>query len=155
MIGGALAAGGASALNQVIDREIDGLMQRTAKRPLPSGALTPAEGLAYGLGACLAAFFILAGFVNLLAAVLSLAGMIYYVLLYSLWLKHATVQNIVIGGGAAPSRRWWAGRQRPADWTFLRCSCSRLFSCGRRRTFGRWPLCVRNDYARAGVPMLP
>ncbi|TLN17844.1 hypothetical protein FDZ74_07280, partial [bacterium] len=79
MIGGALAAGGSSALNQYIDRELDKNMQRTAKRPLPDGRLTPAEGLAYGLGACLLSFFLMAGFVNLLAAILSLAGMIYYV----------------------------------------------------------------------------
>ena len=88
LLGGALAAGGASALNQYIDRSADSAMQRTSSRPLPSGVLTPAEGLAYGIGACLVAFFLLAGFVNLLAAVLSFAGMIYYVLIYSIWLKY-------------------------------------------------------------------
>ncbi|MHB8817977.1 MAG: heme o synthase [Bellilinea sp.] len=155
MIGGALAAGGASALNQVIDREIDGQMQRTAKRPLPSGALTPAEGLAYGLGACLAAFFILAGFVNLLAAVLSLAGMIYYVLLYSVWLKHATVQNIVIGGGAGaiPPLVGWA-----AATGSLNIPSLFLFAIVFMWTPPHfWALAIvrKNDYARAGVPMLP
>lgn len=155
MIGGALAAGGASALNQVIDREIDGLMQRTAKRPLPSGALSPAEGLAYGLGACLAAFFILAGFVNLLAAVLSLAGMIYYVLLYSVWLKHATVQNIVIGGGAGaiPPLVGWAAATGRLDIPALF-----LFAIVFMWTPPHfWALAIvrKNDYARAGVPMLP
>jgi len=155
MIGGALAAGGASALNQVIDRVIDGQMQRTAKRPLPSGALTPAEGLAYGLGACLAAFFILAGFVNLLAAVLSLAGMIYYVLLYSVWLKYATVQNIVIGGGAGaiPPLVGWA-----AATGSLNIPSLFLFAIVFMWTPPHfWALAIvrKNDYARAGVPMLP
>ncbi len=155
MIGGALAAGGASALNQVIDREIDGQMQRTANRPLPSGALTPAEGLAYGLGACLAAFFILAGFVNLLAAVLSLAGMIYYVLLYSVWLKHATVQNIVIGGGAGaiPPLVGWA-----AATGSLNIPSLFLFAIVFIWTPPHfWALAIvrKNDYARAGIPMLP
>lgn len=155
MVGGALAAGGASALNQVIDREIDGRMQRTAKRPIPSGSLTPAEGLAYGLGACLAAFFILAGFVNLLAAVLSLAGMVYYVLLYSVWLKHATVQNIVIGGGAGaiPPLVGWA-----AATGSLNIPSLFLFAIIFMWTPPHfWALAIvrKSDYARAGVPMLP
>lgn len=155
MLGGALAAGGSSALNQVIDRKIDGYMQRTANRPLPSGALTIAEGLAYGLGACLAAFFILAGFVNLLAAVLSLAGMIYYVLLYSVWLKHATVQNIVIGGGAGaiPPLVGWAAAAGSLNVPSLF-----LFAIVFMWTPPHfWALAIvrKNDYARAGVPMLP
>lgn len=155
MVGGFLAAGGASALNHVIDREVDGRMQRTAKRPLPSGALTPAEGLAYGLGACLAAFFIMAGFVNLLAAVLSLAGMIYYVLLYSILLKHATAQNIVIGGGAGaiPPLVGWA-----AATGSLNIPALFLFAIVFLWTPPHfWSLAIvrKNDYARAGVPMLP
>jgi heme o synthase len=110
MLGGALAAGGSSALNQFIDREIDKAMQRTAKRPLPDGRLTPAEGVAYGAGAVVLSFFLLASFVNLIAALLSLAGAVYYVLLYSIWLKRLTVQNIVIGGGAGaiPPLVGWA-----------------------------------------------
>ncbi|MDX1379089.1 MAG: heme o synthase, partial [Anaerolineales bacterium] len=100
LLGGALAAGGSSALNQYIDRELDKNMQRTAKRPMADGRLTHAEGLAFGLGLSLISYYILAAFVNPLAALLSLAGIIYYVILYSVWLKKATVQNIVIGGGA-------------------------------------------------------
>ncbi|HEX9331389.1 MAG TPA: UbiA family prenyltransferase, partial [Anaerolineales bacterium] len=100
LIGGSLAAGGSSALNQYIDRELDKNMQRTAKRPLADGRLTDAEGLAFGLALSLMSYYVLACFVNGLAALLSLAGIIYYVILYSLWLKKATVQNIVIGGGA-------------------------------------------------------
>ena len=155
LLGGALAAGGASALNQYVDRKIDGRMQRTAGRPLPSGVLTPAEGLAYGLGACLAAFFLLAGFVNLLAAVLSLTGMIYYVLVYSIWLKYATVQNIVIGGGAGaiPPLVGWAAATGslnvPALFLFA------LVFMWTPPHFWALALVRSKDYARAGVPMLP
>lgn len=155
MLGGALAAGGSSALNQYIDRELDKRMQRTAKRPLPAGRLTPAEGLAYGLGACLLAFFLMAGFVNLLAALLSLAGMIYYVLLYSIWLKHATVQNIVIGGGAGaiPPLVGWAAATGslnvPSMFLFA------LIFLWTPAHFWALALVREKDYARGGVPMLP
>ena len=155
MLGGALAAGGASALNQYIDRETDKAMQRTQNRPLPGGRLKPAEGLAYGLAACLAAFFLLAGFVNLLAAVLSLAGMVYYVLLYSVWLKHVTVQNIVIGGGAGaiPPLVGWAavtgGLDIPALFLFA------IVFLWTPPHFWALALVRRSDYARGGVPMLP
>lgn len=155
MIGGALAAGGASALNQYIDRELDKRMQRTARRPLPSGRLTPAEGLAYGLAACLLAFFLMASFVNLLAAVLSLAGMIYYVLLYSIWLKHATVQNIVIGGGAGaiPPLVGWAAATGSLNVPSLFLFA--LVFLWTPAHFWALALVRQNDYARGGVPMLP
>jgi protoheme IX farnesyltransferase len=155
MVGGALAAGGASALNQYLDRETDKAMQRTQKRPIPDGRLKPPEGLAYGLGACLAAFFLLAGYVNLLAAVLSLLGMIYYVLLYSVWLKHLTVQNIVIGGGAGaipPLVGWAAVTGRldiPAFFLFA------IIFFWTPPHFWALALVRRNDYARGNVPMLP
>ena len=85
-------------------------MQRTSQRPLAAGRMSAAEGLSFGLALCLASYYILAGFVNLTAALLSLAGIFYYVLFYSLWLKKATVQNIVIGGGAGaiPPMVGWA-----------------------------------------------
>jgi len=155
LLGGALAAGGSSALNQYIDRQIDGAMQRTAKRPIPAGILTPAEGLAYGIAACLAAFFLLAGFVNLLAALLAVAGMIYYVLIYSIWLKHLTVQNIVIGGGAGaiPPLVGWA-----AATGSLNIPSLFLFALVFMWTpphFWALALVRARDYARAGVPMLP
>lgn len=155
LLGGALAAGGASALNQYIDREIDGEMQRTARRPLPDGRLTPGEGLAYGLAACLLSFFLLAGFVNLLAALLSLAGMIYYVLLYSVWLKRLTVQNIVIGGGAGaiPPLVGWAAATGGLDVPALV-----LFAIIFMWTpphFWALALVRRKDYARVNIPMLP
>ena len=155
LLGGALAAGGSSALNQYIDRETDKDMQRTAKRPLPDGRLMPAEGLAYGLGACLAAFFLLAGTVNLLTALLSLAGMVYYVLIYSIWLKHITVQNIVIGGGAGaiPPLVGWAaatgGLNVPALFLFA------IIFFWTPPHFWALALVRRKDYARGRVPMLP
>ncbi len=155
LIGGALAAGGSSALNQFIDRETDRVMQRTAKRPLPDGRLKPAEALAYGLGACLVAFFLLAGLVNLLSAVLALLGMIYYVLIYSVWLKHITVQNIVIGGGAGaiPPLVGWA-----AATGALNVPSLFLFAIIFLWTpphFWALALIRRKDYARGKVPMLP
>ncbi|RPJ50161.1 MAG: protoheme IX farnesyltransferase [Chloroflexi bacterium] len=155
LLGGALAAGGSSALNQFIDRETDKDMQRTARRPLPDGRLYPAEGLAYGLGACLAAFFLLAGQVNLLAAVLSFTGMIYYVLIYSIWLKRLTVQNIVIGGGAGaiPPLVGWAAATGslnvPAMFLFA------IIFFWTPPHFWALALVRRNDYARGRVPMLP
>jgi protoheme IX farnesyltransferase len=155
LLGGALAAGGSSALNQYIDRELDKRMQRTAKRPLAEGRLTDAEGLAFGLGLSLTSYYVLACFVNGLAALLSLAGIIYYVILYSLWLKKATVQNIVIGGGAGaiPPLVGYAAATGYLDWTALI-----LFAIIFMWTPPHfWALAIvrMKDYERAGVPMLP
>ncbi len=155
LIGGALAAGGSSALNQYIDRELDKNMQRTAKRPLADGRLTNAEGLAFGLGLSLVSYYVLACFVNGLAALLSLAGIIYYVILYSLWLKKATVQNIVIGGGAGaiPPLVGYAAATGHLDWTAWI-----LFAIIFMWTPPHfWALAIvrMRDYERAGVPMMP
>ena len=155
LIGGALAAGGSSALNQYIDRELDKHMQRTAKRPLADGRLTNAEGLAFGLGLSLISYYVLACFVNGLAALLSLAGIIYYVILYSLWLKKATVQNIVIGGGAGaiPPMVGYAAATGHLDWTAWI-----LFAIIFMWTPPHfWALAIvrMKDYEKAGVPMLP
>lgn len=155
MLGGALAAGGSSAINQYIDRDLDRHMQRTSKRPLSARRMTPAEGLAFGLALCLMAFFLMAGFVNLLAALLSLAGMIYYVLLYSILLKKATVQNIVIGGGAGaipPMVGWAAATGHLAIPSLFLFAIVFLWTPPHF-----WALAIvrQKDYARAGVPMLP
>jgi len=155
LLGGALAAGGSSALNQYIDRELDRHMQRTAKRPLADGRLTDAEGLAFGLGMSLVSYYILACFVNGLAALLSLAGIVYYVILYSLWLKKATVQNIVIGGGAGaiPPMVGYAAATGHLGWTAWI-----LFAIIFMWTPPHfWALAIvrMKDYERAGVPMLP
>lgn len=155
LIGGALAAGGSSALNQYIDRELDKHMQRTAKRPLADRRLADAEGLSFGLGLSLVSYYILACFVNGLAALLSLAGIIYYVILYSLWLKKATVQNIVIGGGAGaiPPMVGYAAATGHLDWTAWI-----LFAIIFMWTPPHfWALAIvrMKDYEKAGVPMLP
>lgn len=155
LLGGALAASGSSALNQYIDRELDKNMQRTAKRPLADGRLTDAEGLAFGLALSLISYYLLACFVNGLAALLSLAGIIYYVILYSLWLKKATVQNIVIGGGAGaiPPMVGYAAATGNLDWTAWI-----LFAIIFMWTPPHfWALAIvrMKDYQRAGVPMMP
>ena len=155
LLGGALAAAGSSALNQYIDRELDKNMQRTAKRPLADGRLTAAEGLSYGLALCLISYYVMAGFVNLLAALLSLAGIFYYVIFYSMLLKKATVQNIVIGGGAGaiPPMVGWAaatGHLGLAAWI--------LFAIVFMWTPPHfWALAIvrMKDYEKARVPMMP
>ncbi|MEX1071033.1 MAG: heme o synthase, partial [Anaerolineales bacterium] len=155
LLGGALAAGGSGAINQYIDRETDQRMTRTAKRPIAAGRLTPAQGYAFGLALLVISFYILAGFVNLLAALLSLAGMIYYIIVYSVWLKHATVQNIVIGGGAGaiPPLVGWAAvtgdLSIPAFFLFA------IIFMWTPPHFWALALIKQKDYARAGVPMLP
>ena len=113
-----MAAGGSGAINQYIDRDLDKLMRRTAKRPLAAQRLTPAEGLAFGIGLCLLSFYLLAVFTNLLAAFLSVVGMFYYVWVYSILLKRSTVQNIVIGGGAGaiPPLVGWAAATGNLRW---------------------------------------
>jgi heme o synthase len=155
LIGGAMAAGGSGAVNQYIDRFDDQKMQRTERRPIPSGRLTPGEGLAFGVGLCLASFYLVIAFVNFLAALLVLAGIIYYVLIYSIFLKKATVQNIVIGGGAGaiPPLVGWA-----AATGSLNIPSLFLFAVVFMWTpphFWALALVRSKDYARAGVPMLP
>ncbi|MBE0686267.1 MAG: protoheme IX farnesyltransferase [Anaerolineaceae bacterium] len=155
MLGGALAAGGASAINQYIDREIDLSMQRTAKRPLPSRRLHPAEALALGISEIILSFYVFVAFVNLNSALLAMAGMIYYVFIYSSWLKHITVQNIVIGGGAGaiPPLVGWAaatgGLNIPSLLLFA------LVFLWTPPHFWALALVRKNDYARASIPMMP
>ncbi len=155
LLGGALAAGGAQAINMFVDRDIDRLMQRTAKRPLPAGRLTPAEGLAWGLALCTISVYIVAGFVNGLAALLVLGGILYYVVVYTLVLKRTSAQNIVIGGGAGalPPMVGWAAAAGS-----LNLEALMLFVLVFLWTPPHfWALAIvrLKDYARAGVPMLP
>ena len=155
LLGGFMAAGGSGAINQYIDREDDNKMQRTQKRPIPSGRLTSGEGLAFGVAMALASFYLMVAMVNFLAALLSLAGIVYYVLLYSIFLKKTTVQNIVIGGGAGaiPPLVGWA-----AATGSLNIPSLFLFAVIFMWTpphFWALALVRRKDYARAGVPMLP
>jgi heme o synthase len=155
LLGGALAAGGSSALNQYIDRELDKNMQRTARRPLAAGRMPAAEGLAYGLALCLISYYVLACMVNLTAALLSLAGIFYYVVFYSILLKKATVQNIVIGGGAGaiPPMVGWAaatGHLSLAAWILFL-----IIFMWTPPHFWALAIVRLRDYEKAGVPMLP
>jgi heme o synthase len=155
MLGGALSAGGAGAINQFIDRDLDRLMKRTEHRPLPAGRLRSNEGLIYGMISCLSGLLILAGFVNLLSAALSLIGMIYYLLIYTAWLKRLSIYNIVIGGGAGavPILVGWA-----AATGRLEINALLLFAVVFLWTPAHfWSLALqhRDEYARAGIPILP
>ncbi|HET6845223.1 MAG TPA: heme o synthase, partial [Anaerolineales bacterium] len=155
LLGGALAAAGSSALNQYIDRDLDRNMQRTARRPLPSGRLTAAEALSFGLALCLSGYYLLAGMVNFTAALLALAGIVYYVLFYSVLLKRATVQNIVVGGGAGaiPPMVGWAaatGHLDLAAWILFL-----IIFMWTPPHFWALAIVRKKDYENAGVPMLP
>ena len=155
LLGGALAAGGSGAINQYIDRFDDLKMQRTSHRPIPAGRLTPGEGLAFGVLIAIASFYLMVAFVNFLAALLTLAGIIYYVLIYSILLKKATVLNIVIGGGAGGIPPLVG---RAAATGSLNVPALFLFAVIFMWTpphFWALALVRSKDYARAGIPMLP
>ena len=155
LVGGALAAGGANTINCWIERDRDQLMRRTRHRPLPSGTVDPARALLFGLALEAAAFGMLWGVANLLAAVLALAATLFYVFVYTIWLKPRTVQNIVIGGaaGAVPVLVGWAAVTAsvasPA-WVLFA-----VVFCWTPAHFWALALRYREDYAAAGFPMLP
>jgi len=156
VLGGALSCGGASALNHVLDRDIDRLMgPRTASRPVAAGRIAPAGATVFGLALLALSFLVLAMFANLLAAALALAGGVYYVLVYTLWLKRTTPQNIVIGGaaGAIPALAGWA-----AATGRLGLGAVFLFVIVLLWTpphFWALSLLLAPGYAAADVPMLP
>ena len=156
VLGGALSCGGASALNHVLDRDIDRLMgPRTASRPVAAGRIAPARATAFGLALLAVSFVVLAVFANLLAAVLALAGGLYYVVIYTLWLKRTTPQNIVIGGaaGAIPALAGWAAANGR-----LGLGAAFLFLIVLLWTpphFWALSLLLAPGYAAADVPMLP
>ena len=155
LLGGALAAGGANAINQYFERDLDRAMKRTENRPLPAGRLTPAGVLGFGSAACLAALGILAGLVNWPAALLALGGMIYYLIIYTLWLKRRTVHNIVIGGGAGamPVLVGWAAATGTLSWGVLVPAA--LVLLWTPAHFWALALARQDDYAAAGIPMRP
>ena len=155
VVGGTLSAGGANAINMVVDRDIDALMERTKNRPLVTGVITPRAALTFAIGIEVLAFVWLAVFVNLLSAVLALGACCFYVFVYTLWLKRTSTQNIVIGGaaGAAPVLIGWS-------------SVTNTVSLAAVVLFGVvffwtpphfWALAIKykDDYGKAGVPMLP
>ena len=155
LLGGALAAAGAGAINCWIDRDLDGAMLRTRRRPLPDGRIAPRHALLFGIALGVAAFVLLAFWVNVLAATLAISGLLFYVFVYTLWLKRWTVQNIVIGGaaGAVPPVVGWAAVTHRIDLTAIY-----LFAVIFLWTpphFWALALRLKGDYARAQVPMLP
>jgi protoheme IX farnesyltransferase len=154
-LGGALSAGGAGAINHWFDRDIDALMERTANRPVPSGRVAPAAALTYGIVLGALSFLLLSVTVNLLSAALALSGLLGYVLVYTMWLKRSTPQNIVIGGaaGAVPPLVGWA-----AVTGSLSLDAFLLFAIVFVWTpshFWALSLLMKDEYARVGVPMLP
>jgi heme o synthase len=155
VVGGSLSAGGAAAVNHVWDRDIDAQMARTATRPVASGRVRPGAALAYGLALQALSFLLLATTVNLLSAFLALAGFLGYVLVYTIWLKRRTPQNIVIGGaaGAVPPLVGWAAVTGGLDPAALY-----LFAIVFYWTpphFWALSLLMKDEYARVGVPMMP
>jgi protoheme IX farnesyltransferase len=155
LVGGALAAGGANAINMVVDRDIDKLMQRTRNRPLVTGAMTPRAALVFALVLEVVAFIELWTAVNLLSAVLAVSATGFYVFVYTLWLKRISSQNIVIGGaaGAVPVLVGWAAVTDSLGWAPVV-----LFGIIFIWTPPHfWALAIkyRDDYESAGVPMLP
>jgi len=155
VVGGTLAAGGANAINMVVDRDIDRLMERTKDRPLVTGAMSPRAALRFAIGLEVAAFALLWGTVNLLSAVLAVAACLFYVFVYTLWLKRTSSRNIVIGGaaGAVPVLIGWSAVTGSLDWAPVI-----LFGIIFYWTPPHfWALAIRyrDDYAAADVPMLP
>ncbi|MGI8792068.1 MAG: heme o synthase [Acidimicrobiales bacterium] len=155
LTGGTLAAGGANAINMYIDRDIDAIMKRTANRPLVTGAVSPTSALVFAISLEVLAFAVLVLFVNLLSAVLAVSATLFYVFVYTMWLKRSSTQNIVIGGaaGAVPVLVGWS-----AVTGTLSLAPLVLFALIFLWTPPHfWALAIkyRDDYAAAGVPMLP
>ena len=155
VLGGTMAAGGANAINMYVDRDIDAIMKRTRNRPLVTGVIEPRNALVFALAVESLAFVWLWGFVNLLSAVLALSACLFYVFVYTLWLKRTSTSNIVIGGaaGAAPVLIGWSAVTDQLSWApFVLFGV--MFFCTPPHF---WALAIRykDDYAAAEVPMLP
>jgi heme o synthase len=151
----ALACGGASALNHVLDRDIDTHMKRTAGRPVASGRIPPERALEFGLALSALSYVVLTSFVNVLAAVLALVGNLFYVVVYTRWLKRSTPQNIVIGGaaGAVPPLVGYAAAT--GDLTLVALALFLIVFLWTPPHFWALALLIKRDYAAAGIPMLP
>ena len=154
-IGGALGAGGANAINHFLDQDIDSIMSRTVRRPVASQRIPPISALVFGLGLNVGAFFVLTYWVNLLAACLTLSATLFYVLVYTGWLKRNTPQNIVIGGaaGSIPPMVGWAAVTGSLELPALYMFTIIFFWTPPHL----WALAqmIQDDYQEAGVPMLP
>ena len=153
--GGALAAGGAHALNHYIERDSDSLMRRTKKRPVASGRVSPQEAMWFGIALNVIAFVLLTVLVNPLAAALTLSATLFYVFVYTIALKRKTPQNIVIGGaaGAVPPLAAWAAVtgtvELPAIYLFA------IIFFWTPPHFWALALMIKDDYLSAGIPMMP
>ena len=155
LFGGALAAGGANTINCWIERDRDHLMKRTRHRPLPAGDVEPTAALVFGLVLEIVAFGFLWATANLLAASLAVSAMLFYVFVYTIWLKPRSPQNIVVGGaaGAVPALVGWAavtGSLAAPAWVLFA-----IVFCWTPPHFWALALKYRDDYAAAGIPMLP
>lgn len=155
LLGGAMAAGSANCINCYIDRDIDQLMGRTARRSIPAGKVQPRNALIFGIILGIASFVVLYAFVNLLSAVLAFAAILFYVFIYTLGLKRTSAQNIVIGGaaGAVPVLVGWAAATNSlslaAIWLFA------IIFYWTPPHFWALSLLIQKDYEKAHVPMLP
>jgi heme o synthase len=155
MLGGYLMAGGANAINMYIDRDIDAHMPRTRLRPIPSGRMSAGHVLGFGLALAAGSFLLFATRVNVLAALLALAGLLYYVFIYTRWLKRTSPQNIVVGGaaGAFPPLVGWAAATGEVSLTAAYLFLIVFFWTPPH--FWALALVKQKDYGRAGVPMAP
>ncbi|HJT57601.1 MAG TPA: heme o synthase [Ktedonobacteraceae bacterium] len=155
LLGGAMAAGSANCINCYIDRDIDQIMGRTQRRSLPSGRVEPQQALVFGIILGVGSFALLYVFVNLLSAVLAFSAILFYVFVYTLWLKRTSTQNIVIGGaaGAVPVLVGWAAITNslslPAIWLFA------IIFFWTPPHFWALSLLIQKDYEKAHIPMLP
>ncbi len=155
IVGGAFAAGGAHAINMWVDRDIDALMERTKDRPLVTGLISPRAGLTFAIVLEIIAFFWLWGWVNLLTAALGVSACLFYVFVYTLWLKRTSKSNIVIGGaaGAVPVLIGWSSVTNELSWAPVVLFAVMFFWTPPHF----WALAIKykDDYASADVPMLP
>jgi heme o synthase len=155
LVGGTLAAGGANAINMYVDRDIDAVMHRTSRRPLVTGAVTPRSALIFAIGLEIVAFAELWLTVNLLSACLAVSATLFYVFVYTLWLKRNSKQNVVIGGaaGAVPVLVGWAAVQGRVTWAPI-VLFALIFVWTPPHT---WALAIkyREDYRSVNVPMMP
>ena len=155
LLGGAMAAGSANCINCYIDRDIDQIMGRTQRRSLPSGRVQPTQALVFGIVLGIGSFIVLTAFVNLLSALLACSAILFYIFVYTMWLKRSSAQNIVIGGaaGAVPVLVGWAAVTNsltlPAIWLFA------IIFYWTPPHFWALSLLIQKDYEKASIPMLP
>ena len=155
LLGGTLAAASAQTFNCIYDQDIDYEMKRTRKRPIPSGRVQPLHALIFGIILAIISFSLLAIFVNLLSALLAMTGIVFYMLIYTHWLKRTTTQNIVIGGaaGAIPPLVGWAAVTGDLNWVAYELFL--IIFLWTPPHFWALALMISEDYAEVNVPMLP